>query len=251
MENDQHNIELNENTSSLGTNIFKPEYEEQKLNNHNIAFLKWKKSMIKIYGEKSMLFKCLNDKIYFYTSYEECKRYPIYQSKCPECGNPICYYCSRYEVDIFGENGSCCLKRKIKCMFNQECYRYIKGNYNEKYIYTYKQAFISFIIPVIHLFILIAQIQGIFYYKIIIRDIKKSKGGIRYYEHLKVYKLVEFINIGVAIFLVIPLFFIHIYFIIFLLVISLPFKFIPLKYFLGIHFATVNIADIFCGFNTK
>ena len=246
MENENDKIDLNENFSSLNTNIFKPEYEDQKLNN-NVIFLKWQKSMIKIYGEKAMLFKCLKDKIYFYTSYEECIRYPVYQSICPECGKQICYYCSRYEKDAFYENGTCCLQRKIKCMFNQECYRYIKPIYKEENIYPFKEAFISFIIPVIHLFTLIAQIQGIFYYKLIVRDVEKAKGGKRYYEYSKVYDCVVIINMGIAIILVIPLFLINIYFIIFMLVISLPFKFIPLKYLLGIHFATINILEIFCG----
>ena len=247
MENTNEKIELNEYNSSLNTNIFKPEYEGQELNN-NLIFLNWKKSMIKIYGEKAMLFKCLKDKIYFYTFYEECIRYPVYQSICPQCGKQICYFCFRNEKDVFEENGTCCLQRRIKCMFNQECYRYIKPIYKEKYIYSFKEAFISFIIPVIHLFTLIAQIQNIFYYNLIVRDIEKAKEGKRYYNS-KVYNYILIINIGIAIILVIPLFFIHIYFIIFILLISLPFKFIPLKYLLGILFATINILNLSCKFN--
>ena len=67
-----------------------------------------------------------------------------------------------------------------------------------------------------------------------------------YYEHLKYYSIVELINMGLGIILVIPLFIIHIYFILFILLISLPFNFIPLKYILGLHYATINLLGIFC-----
>ena len=198
--------------------------------------------MKKIYGENAMLFKCSKDKIYFYTSYEECKKYPVYQSECPKCHQDICFYCSRHEEDDFHENGTCCLQRKIKCMFNQDCYRYINPIHNEINIYLFKQAFISFIIPVIHLFTLIAQIQGILYYKLILKNGKKH---LRYYQNLEIYNYIELINMGIRLILVIPLFVVHIYFIIFILLISIPFKLIPLKYLLGMHFATINLLEIF------
>ena len=60
---------------------------------------------------------------FFYRSIEECNRYPLYQVNCPVCKQYICFYCHRYVNDDFKENGTCCLKRKIKCMFNQDCYR--------------------------------------------------------------------------------------------------------------------------------
>ena len=205
------------------------------------------KTMLDIYGNNAMLFKCLKDKIYFYTSYEECKSYPVYQSVCPVCEDPICYYCSRYESDEYSENGTCCLQRKIKCMFNQDCYRYIQPINYEEEILSYKQAFISFIIPVIHLFTLITQIQGIFYYKLIVKDKKRKKNmGFhpRYFLYVDAYDYIVMINMATSILLVIPLFFIHIYFIIFMIIISLPFKFIPLKYLLGMHFATLNIIGV-------
>lgn len=242
MENEQDKIEWIENNNILNNNCFKLEYEEQELNNSNLVFLNWKKTMQKIYGENAMLFKCSKDKIYFYTSYEECKKYPVYQSECPKCNQDICFYCSRHEEDDFHENGTCCLQRKIKCMFNQDCYRYINPIHNEINIYKFKQAFISFIIPVIHLFTLIAQIQGILYYKLIL---KNGKSHLRYYQNSKLDDYIELINMGMGVILVIPLFVVHIYFIIFILLISIPFKLIPLKYLLGMHFATINLLEIF------
>ena len=248
MENEQENIDFRKNTLNT-ISFYKLEYENQNVKN-NFEFLKWKKEMLDEYGKNAMLFKCLEDKIYFYTSYEECKRYPIYQSVCPICEEPICYYCSRFETDEFGENGTCCLQRKIKCMFNQDCYRYIQPINYEEDILSYKEAFISFVIPVIHLFTLITQIQRIFYYKLVVKEIKKKekeKQGLegRYYLYVDAYDYIVMINMAMAILLVIPLFFIHIYFIIFMIIISLPFKFIPLKYLLGIHFATINLVELF------
>ena len=98
-------------------NYFTCEYANQKLNDNNLQFLKWKNSMQKINGKNAKLFRCLKDNIYFYTTNDECKKYPIYQSKCPKCCSQICYYCSVYTGDSFSENGTCCLRRKLKCFF--------------------------------------------------------------------------------------------------------------------------------------
>ena len=230
----------------ITNNIFKKDYENQKLNDSNLKFFNWKKSMQKIYGENAILFKCIKDNIYFFASYEECMKHPVYKSICPKCNVEICYYCSRNLKDkYYNENGTCCLRRKIKCMFNQECYRYINPINQEDDIHSFKTAFTLFIIPVISLLTIIAQIQGILYYKLYIKN-GKNKQIVMYYEHLKYYSLVELINMGLGIILVIPLFIIHIYFILFILLISLPFNFIPLKYILGLHYATINLLGIFC-----
>ena len=102
----------------ITNNIFKKDYENQKLNDSNLKFFNWKKSMQKIYGENAILFKCIKDNIYFFASYEECMKHPVYKSICPKCHVEICYYCSRNLKDkYYNENGTCCLRRKIKCMF--------------------------------------------------------------------------------------------------------------------------------------
>ena len=89
------------------------------------------------------------------------------------------------------------------------------------------------------------QTQGILYYKLFIKNSKTDEKYIkRYYEASKVYVCVVIINIGIAFILIIPLFLIHIYFILFILLISLPFKFIPLKYILGLHYATNNLLGL-------
>ena len=140
--------------------IFNPDYQGQNLNN-NANFLNWKESMLKIYGNNAKLFNCLKDNILYFSSDEECKSYPVYQSNCPKCNNKICFYCSRYMPDYYNENGTCCLRRKIKCIIYQDCYRYIKPISKEEYINTYMEAFISFIVPFISLLTYIEHIQDI------------------------------------------------------------------------------------------
>lgn len=227
--------------------IFNPDYQGQNLNN-NANFLNWKESMLKIYGNNAKLFNCLKDNILYFSSDEECKSYPVYQSNCPKCNNKICFYCSRYMPDYYNENGTCCLRRKIKCIIYQDCYRYIKPISKEEYINTYMEAFISFIVPFISLLTYIEHIQDILCYKLIIKN--RNNGKIeRYYQHLKYYSFIEFINISFALLLIIPLFIIHTYFILFMLLISIPFKYIPLKYLLGIHYATLaNSFSSSCSF---
>ena len=209
-------------------NYFTCEYANQKLNYNNLQFLKWKNSMQKINGKNAKLFRCLKDNIYFYTTNDECKK----------------YYCSVYTGDSFSENGTCCLRRKLKCLFYQDCYRYINPIHKEENLLPFKTAFKIFIIPVISLLNLITQTQGIYYYKLKYKKENNNWKFEEYYNHSKLYGYIVLINIGIAFSLVIPLFLIHIYFILFLLLISIPFKFIPLKYFLGMHYATVNIFSL-------
>ena len=61
-------------------NVFKPEYEGQKIKD-NINFIKFKTSNLKKYGQKAKIFYCKKDKIYFYCNDSE---YP-YKGLCPLC----------------------------------------------------------------------------------------------------------------------------------------------------------------------
>ena len=218
--------------------IFIPEYKGQNLKN-NISFLNWKKLMLIQYGENAKIFKCIKDNILYCTSFNTCISYPIYQSKCPKCKNNICFYCSRNINDYFNETGTCCLKRKIKCIFYQDCYRYINPIIEEENINSFTEALFLFITPITSLLNYIEHIQGIFYYKLATKESRQYIKVERYFDRLKDISCIEIINVLIQILLLLPLFIIHIYFIIFLILISIPFKFVPLKYFLGIHFATI------------
>ena len=218
MENEKDNSNLIDINSKVSDIVFIPDYVGQSINN-NISFLNWKESMLKKYGSNAKLFKCLKDNIFYYTSFIECINYPIYQSICPKCKNEICFYCSRNIQDYFEETGTCCLGRKIKCIFYQDCYRYINPIYQEENINSFNEAFISFILPIINIFTYIEHIQGILYFKLATKESQQYIKVERYFQHLKYYSCIELINYFIGIILVIPLFIIHIYFIIFILLI--------------------------------
>ena len=241
MENEKDNYLIDKEIpkkNEIDIDIFIPEYDGQKLNN-NKYFLNWKKLMLTEYGQNAKIFKCIKDNILYCTSFNECITYPIYQSKCPKCKNNICFYCYRNINDYFNETGTCCLKRKIKCIFYQDCYRYINPIIEEENINSFFEALILSITPIISLLTYMEHIQGIFFYKLATKESRQYIKVERYLEHLNNI-FFEIIPVLFQIILILPFFIIHIYFIIFLILISIPFKFIPLKYFLGIHFATIN-----------
>ena len=171
MENDEYKRGLNiieENTLNL-ENAIKLDYDNQKLDG-NAEFEKWKNLNIKKYGQNYRLFKCLLDKLVFITTKEDCKSFPFYQSKCPKCQKPICYFCNRYAHDSFG-NGTCCIRRRICCMILQEGFRYIKP-YKEIYIGDFKDSLKKFIIPVFNFLYFTAEIQCAFFYKLTTKNAK-------------------------------------------------------------------------------
>ena len=116
MENDeQKNINLIIKNDHTSTSIFKLEYLEQNVND-NFEYQKWKKIMLIKFGNNSKQFKCIKDKILFYSTYDECINDPYYRCKCPICNNYICYFCLCYSKNIYI---SCCIKNSIfKSFFN-------------------------------------------------------------------------------------------------------------------------------------
>ena len=109
MENERNEILIN-----LKDNIFNLEYAEQNITNNN-KYKKWKESMLKIYGNDAKLFRCIQDKILFFTTYDDCNNYPAFKCKCPKCNQIICHFCS--SIDRF--NLICCYKRMLyKLLFH-------------------------------------------------------------------------------------------------------------------------------------
>ena len=242
MENDEYRRGLNiteDNIINLD-NTFKLDYINQKLDG-NVEFEKWKNLNIKKYDNNYRLFKCSFDKLIFMTTKEDCKSYPFYQSLCPKCQKPICYFCSRYAHDSFG-NGNCCIRRRICCMIFQEGFRYINP-YQETYLPPFEKSFKKFIFPVYNFLYFTAEIQTAFFYKLSTNSAKiRENGYLENYEvhiqrnHYFILELVVGINIAFAIILSLSYILFNIYFIIFMIIISLPFKFYPLKYVIGIGF---------------
>ena len=244
MENDECqrglNI-INENEQHLD-NVFKLDYLNQKLND-NVEYKKWLNENIQIYGKNYKLFQCSMDKLLFITSTSDCKSYPFYQSICPKCKNPICYFCSRYGRDSYG-GGNCCLRRRIYCKLFEDSLRLINPYNNHQDVIFFKDCFTVFIIPGINLLYFMKEMHCAFFYKLGIKnDITGYNGDIHNYEYhiqrnsFNILALFVVINILFALVLSISYIILNTYFIIFILIISLPFKFYPLKYILGIGYA--------------
>ena len=234
MENENEDI-INDKMISKSENAFKIEYIGQTLK-INAKFRDWKNKMLIKYGNNAKLFHCKYDNIYFYTTNNDCKSIPYYKSKCPICGRSICYYCSRYTIDNY-DRGRCCIKRRIYCIFFQDGFSVIDLPFSSKDGELYF-LLIIFIIPILSFILIIGYFSIVFYYKLKIKNTKDYHGHLNTYdESFKndyLFITVTIINVLFAIVLSIPFSIIDIYFKLLILLISLPFKMYPLKYYFGI-----------------
>ena len=234
MENEKE-INILKDFDIKSKNIFKPDYIGQNLDN-NQQFINWKKEMIQEYGIDAKLFKCSKEKIFFFASKSKYSNYPFYQCVCPSCSIPICYFCSRYSNNRYGD---CCLPRRICCMFLQDGFQFIApiGDQKDSY-HRYKEILSIFFIPVLGFLYFIIFIHSSLFYKLKIKNCEFDGQGIlsTYEVSLKYFDLILIINAAFGIILVIPFSFGFLIFIIFLFIISLPFKQYPIKYFCGILF---------------
>ena len=243
MENDEKILNFNESNELKFNNTFKLDYLNQNLR-RNADFQKWKNSMIEEYGRDAKLFTCNYEKLLFYTSNEDCKNYPFYQSICPSCKRPICYYCHRYGRDSYG-NGTCCLRRKIYCFFFQDGLRLINpiGAEND-YKPKLKKSLFYFLIPGVNLLFFMAEMHIALFYKLAVKNNEGSEYLSNYEDHIKRNYIILQITVGIDIAFSVVLTFsyilLNIYFIIFLTIISLPFKLYPMKYYMGIAYGTIT-----------
>lgn len=161
MENEEKGIGLIENENFNTLNAFKPEFDAQKLEN-NKNFQNWKQAMIDKYGIKGKLYKCPDDKIFFYTSDEENGRVHESEGICPLCKNKVCYFCKK---KVGYDWIHCCLKRKFVRMKKEG-----KDNLNAKMsdLGDYEKAFLKyFLIPGLNIIFFIGIFFNITYYKLI------------------------------------------------------------------------------------
>lgn len=244
MENDDFLKEINivEKENFEPKNVFKFDYSEQKFDN-NLEYQKWSSAMLKKYGPYAKKFKCLKDKIYFYTSYDDCRSEPSYKGECPICKRQICYFCSNSnfnERDIV----ICCLSRRISKLLFYDGLRYIKKlnkyeidipNLSDHYLFL-----ISFI-PLFNLGFFIIKIFEFLYFGQSTNNSKKNNSG-RLESYIEQFKRrnyhIFFILISnlISFVLCIPCIIYSIYFIIVIILVSIPFKFLPFKYYSGIFF---------------
>ena len=246
MENDDKNTNMIGNSEFNSYNLFRIDYINQNYKN-SAEFQRWKTSMLNKYGRNAILYKCNADKVLFYAKNEDYKNYPFCQSICPQCKNPICYHCHRFKEDHYG-NGSCCIRRKIYCAFFQDGLRLINPTHIENdYPQSFRGALFYFLIPGYNLLFFIETIHIAFFYKLGIKnyELKKNNGYITDYENrinnnYTILQIVVVFDVGLSILLTFSFILLNIYFIIFMLIISLPFKLIPMKYYMGIAYGTIS-----------
>ena len=192
MENEKNemnliNLDNNYNDISNKT-FFQLEYHNQKINDKNIEFLKWKQSMKKIYGENAKLIKCSKDNILFYSTYKDCKSEPFYLHTCPKCKEQICFYCSKFVKENDYKKGICCLKRRMKYLFLYDGYGYINPIKNNC-LNEYKKAFKYFITPIISFLLFSGTFQRILFEDLAFKNGKINNGIFEtYLEHIEKFK---------------------------------------------------------------
>ena len=228
---DKITYDLNDESEVLESS-FKFDYIEQNFDN-NIKFQNWKNSMIQEYGKDAKLFKCLKDKIYFYSSYKDCISYPCYRTKCPKCKEYICHFCS-YSGE--SENIRCCFKKAIGEQLFYYGFKYIKLIDKEdveikKISNNYKLLFT--LIPGLNFFLIYAAIMSNCLFQLKLKNAKGGEEVREIYDDIFFGNILFIIGLFAPKLLFIPLIIYNIYFVALLILISIPFKFYPLKYLLG------------------
>ena len=222
MENDS-DITLVENDPKNTENIFKLDYEGQKLKSCT-KFNAWQKRMLKKYGNNAKLFYCKFDNLYFYSSDKD-----NITSCCPLCEAIICYFCKR-NSSFYSD---CCPIGRIYKLLFEDGFYFINDNNdndndeeNDKFFFTFKR----FIFPIYTFFYLYGIISKNLYYCLKRADEKYTY----YFRDNNISWILVMIN-GLVALVFSFIFLLHdIYAKIFLLFISIFFKNYPIKYYLGI-----------------
>ena len=237
MENDYKkgiNIIENKQQNKLES-VFKLDYNNQQLFKNN-EFQKWKNLMILKYGKNAKLFKCEKHKILFYNSNDGYINSPLYVKMCPICNELVCCFCSLslQSFDASYNKGSCCLRRRIYYLFFNDGLRFIKQEIelDSKCYY----------IPLVNFFLFILSIHSSLFYHLCN---KNTLLNTDYQTNLQnnselLYAIIFIINQLFSILLIFPYAIANIYFTIFMLLISIPFKYYPIKYFAGITYEGMN-----------
>ena len=236
MENEGNENIINLNEKFEQNNIFNLDYAEQYINNNN-KYKLWKESILKIYGNDAKLFRCTQDKIIFYSSYDKIVDDSIYLCRCPICKKKICYFCSSIGIlkDI------CCYKRSIYYLYFKKGLSFIKkvNKDEDKHLISQDYTILLTLIPGFNLFLIIFLYIDAALLKLITKDIVFDDKGKR-----EIY-LDRYYRKGIGYFFTIPcflmvsllslvLFVLNFYIILFILLISVPFKlqylFYPIQY---------------------
>ena len=202
MENEGNENIINLNEEFEQNIIFNLDYPEQNITN-NKKYKLWKESILKIYGDDAKLFRCINDKIIFYSSNDNNIEDSIYLCKCPICKKIICYFCSR--IDIL--NNMCCYKRSIYDLYFKNGFSFIKKvkKYEDMHY--------------------ISEDYTILLKREVYLD-RYYRNGYGYFFAIPCFLMVFLFSV--------VFFALNFYIILFIILISIPFKLYPLKYYLAI-----------------
>ena len=228
MENESDLIDtnLNETIQINDNKIFKFDYENQQFES-NLNYIKWKDSNIKEYGNNAKLFKCKKCKILFYSKYEDIIKKPYYLAPCLICKQYICYFCSySYIHPQKNRKIFCCYRRMLNISF------FILGPFYGKVYYICDGNFIASLIPLYNMIMQCAFANNILF--LCMAKAKSKNEGKLTTSNIEQFTPYNIISFFLYLVLSIPYTIIYTLFIIFLYLISLPFKFWLLKYYLGI-----------------
>ena len=219
--------------------VFRLDYKEQNIQK-NKEFQKWKYELDKKYGKSIRIYKCKDDKIFFYHKIND--EFDEYIEKCPECYEYICCFCSQiidgpYPFSRFIRNYFF-LKRLFYFLFYREK---IVNKEDDFPMFIYILGYIAFIIPNITGFgLILTIIQNLFCLKRY-KHAKLNKNNFPDYFNIRhfleekkrcIFTILEIISIGFALCMTIPYIIFIIICIIIIFLISIPFKMIPLNNFI-------------------
>ena len=231
MENDykMKNIEIYPKENE--DNIFRTEYAHQNVSN-TPAFKNWQNSQLKTYGKNAKLFQCLNDCIYFYKTIKKDWKYD-YNARCPLCNDYVCYFCSLNKKESYSE---CCLYQRLYVLFHS-------GKDNPAFVNgpllaicdglgcvsyeSFCRTTLLYMIPVLNMIFIVGSVAFFFFYT----QRCKYHDDI-YFDHLYIPTrfLLAFIHFFFAIAVSVPFIFYNICIVLFIWIISIPFKLVPVRY---------------------
>ena len=220
--------ELRENFNEKTENFFKLDYEGQDIKK-NKYFKKFKEAMFKKNNNKGLIYFCPKDNGYFYYN----SKYKYNNGICPLCEWQICYFCSKRD---FLYRDKCCLKKKFYVAIFEDGFIFLQDNFQGKKLFA--------LIPLFNLLLIVTCIHCLIYKieDIYIKEMKcywNFEGYLKSEfddKHWKIFKFVVALDVGATIILFIPFAILNIIVTFILIIISIPFKFYPLKYLAGITY---------------
>ena len=227
--------EIKTNFDEKTENFFKLDYKGQNINK-NKFFKEFKVTMFKKNNNKGLIYFCPEDNAYFFDSSE----YKYQNGICPLCGKDICYFCSKRD-QLYRDK--CCLSKKMHYLFYKEGFIFFEDYFRGKLLFA--------LIPLLNLILFVGGIHKLIYKieDIYIREMNcywnfegylKSEFDRDYVNHCDIFKFFVALDVGSTIILIIPYAILNIIFTIILIIISIPFKFYPIKYLAGIAYKGWN-----------